>query len=86
MVANPLNISTHESIRVVEVNTYGVGTFEKKLEIRGNSILSSVFIESISAGATLKINYYATSSSTPDHQRVLTKLELPYQHITRQWL
>jgi hypothetical protein len=45
-----------------ELETRGAGTYEQVGEIRGNSILSSIFIESIDPGATLKINYYDSTT------------------------
>lgn len=47
----------------------GAGTYTQVAEIVGNSILSSVFIRAISAGATLKINYYDTTTGSQDGER-----------------
>lgn len=44
----------------------GPGTYTKTLEIRGNAILSSIFVKSIDPGATIKVNYFQTTSGTID--------------------
>lgn len=45
------------------------GTYTQVGETVGNSILSSVFIESIDPGATLKINYYDTTTGAQVGER-----------------
>jgi hypothetical protein len=47
----------------------GPGTYKQVAEIRGNSLLSSVFIRSIDPGATLKINYYDTTTGATFNER-----------------
>jgi hypothetical protein len=47
----------------------GPGTYEQVSEIRGNSILSSIFVESIDAGATLQVNYYDTTTGAAVGER-----------------
>lgn len=47
----------------------GPGTYKQIAEIRGNSILSSVFIRAIDPGATLKINYYDTTTGATVGER-----------------
>lgn len=49
--------------------TRGAGTYVQPAEIQGNSILSSVFVESISPGASLKINYYDTTTGAQVGER-----------------
>lgn len=45
------------------------GTYRQVAEIRGNSLLSSVFIRNIDPGATLKINYYDTTTGATFNER-----------------
>ena len=45
------------------------GTYLQLAETKGNSILSSVFVESIDPGATLKINYYDTTTGATVGER-----------------
>jgi hypothetical protein len=47
----------------------GPGTYEQVSEIRGNSILSSIFVESIDTGATLQVNYYDTTTGAAVGER-----------------
>jgi len=59
-----LNLDQFETRQLLELESRGPGTYEVQMMIRGNSLLSSVFIKNISAGATLKVNYFDTSSGT----------------------
>jgi hypothetical protein len=59
-----LNLDQFETRQLLELESRGPGTYEVQMMIRGNSLLSSVFVKSISAGATLKVNYFDTSSGT----------------------
>lgn len=45
------------------------GTYTQKTRVVGNSILSSLFIESIDPGATLKINYYDVTTGDAAGER-----------------
>lgn len=55
---------------VFKLETLGPGTHIKTLEIRGNAILSSLYVKSIDVGATIKVNYFQTTSGTvPDGER-----------------
>lgn len=45
-----------------ERETLGPGTYEQLSEIRGNSILSSIYVQAIDPGATLQVNYYDTTT------------------------
>lgn len=58
-----------QSGEIFERQSRGAGTYIQIAEIRGNSILSSIFVRSITAGATLKINYYDTTTSPELGQR-----------------
>lgn len=44
-------------------------TYRQLCELRGNSVLSSIFVESIDPGATIKINYFDTTTSPELGQR-----------------
>jgi hypothetical protein len=59
-------LNTFESLPPLPLESRGPGTYGEVNQIIGNSILSSVFVKSISAGATLKVNYYDTSAGTTD--------------------
>jgi hypothetical protein len=58
-----------QSGELFERESRAAGTYIQVAEIKGNSILSSVFINTIAAGATLKINYYDTTTSPELGQR-----------------
>lgn len=49
---------------VVGLDTRGPGTTRITLEVRGNALLSSLFIKSADVGATVKVNYYQTTTGT----------------------
>jgi len=59
----------YQSGELFEREARAPGTYIQIGEARGNSILSSVFINSIAAGATLKVNYYDTTTSPELGQR-----------------
>jgi len=47
----------------------GPGIYSQISEIRGNSILSSIFVESCDPGATLQVNYYDTTTGASSGER-----------------
>lgn len=47
----------------------GPGAYTQVSEIRGNSILSSIYVESIDPGATLQVNYYDTTTGAAAGER-----------------
>lgn len=65
-----INLGRYQTIDAVKLATYGPGTVVKTMEIKGNAVLSSVFVKSADPGATVKVNYFQTSSGTvPDGER-----------------
>lgn len=58
-----------QSGELFERESRGAGTYIQQAEVRGNSILSSIFLESIDPGATLKINYYDTTTGAEVGER-----------------
>lgn len=61
-----LTLQRYMTRDVFKLETLGPGTYYKTLEIRGNAILSSVFIKSLDGGASLKVNFFQTTSGTID--------------------
>jgi hypothetical protein len=59
-----INLDQFETSELLEFATRSDGTYKAQMMIRGNSILSSVFVKSVSPGATLKVNYFDTTSGT----------------------
>jgi hypothetical protein len=57
-----VNLDQFETKAAYELESRGVGTVYQQMMIRGNSILSSVYVKSIDVGATLSINYYDTTT------------------------
>ena len=49
---------------VFQLNTLAPGTYVKQIQPAGNSLLSSLFIKSMPAGATIKVNYFDTTTGT----------------------
>jgi len=68
-----ITIGRYQTIDVIPLETYAPGTIVKTMEIRGNAILSTIFIKSADPGATVKVNYFQTTSGTID---VSERLEL----------
>jgi len=64
IVNSTLSLGENKTGNPFPLESRGPGTYRTKLAIRGNSLLSSVFVKSISAGATLKVNYWDTTTGT----------------------
>ena len=64
MAGTVINLDQFETSELLEFSSRSDGTYKAQMMIRGNSILSSVFVKSISPGATLKVNYFDTTSGT----------------------
>lgn len=47
-----------QSLALVDLSTRGPGTYRVKLDMTGNSILSTLFVESADPGASVQVNYY----------------------------
>lgn len=61
-----VNLDQFETRELFTLETRVPGTYLAKMMIRGNSLLSSVFIKAIDPGATLQVNYYDTSTGSDD--------------------
>jgi hypothetical protein len=62
-------LGEYETKTLLEVESRAAGTTFVKMMLRGNSLLSSVFVKSITAGATLAVNYFDTTTgdeATPE--------------------
>jgi len=64
-----VNLKEYNSGDFFELLSRVPGTYVQVGDIRGNSILSSVFVKSIDVGATLKVNYYDTTTGASDGER-----------------
>lgn len=53
-----VQLDLYDSSELILLDTYPSGTYRQLSEIRGNSILSTVFVDQIDAGASLTVNYY----------------------------
>jgi len=60
----PTNISLNElqTNTLLKVESRAVATYRAKMAIRGNSLLSSIFIKSMDPGSSVKVNFYDTTS------------------------
>ena len=63
-VPTVINLDQFHTNDVLKMDVRGAGTYKAKMAIRGNSLLSSVYIKSIDPGVTLKVNYYDTTTGT----------------------
>jgi hypothetical protein len=57
----PITLKEHTSFRVFDLESRNSGTYQQICELRGNAILSSIFIQSITPGSTVKVNYFDTT-------------------------
>lgn len=56
-----LNLNLFETMAAFLLENRGSGTYVKRMEIQGNSILSSVFIKSMAPGSTIEVKYWDTT-------------------------
>jgi hypothetical protein len=86
-----INISRYQTIDIIKFKAYTAADFDVSdpitMGIRGNAVLSTLFVTSIDAGTTLTLNYYQSTSSTVDdgerfdtvsHATVTDSTTLPY--------
>lgn len=59
-----VNLDQYDTRELFSLEARGVGVYNAKMMIRGNALLSSVFVRAISPGATVKVNYYDTTTGT----------------------
>jgi len=57
-----VSLNEFQSSSYFELETRTSGTYIQLSEIRGNSILSSIYVESITPGSTIKVNYFDTTT------------------------
>lgn len=57
-MSSPLRLGLFDSNAIIPIKTVGPGTFDVKLFSQGNSLISTLFIESLDPGATIKVNYW----------------------------
>jgi hypothetical protein len=53
-----LRLKTFQTQTIFKLESRPAATYEQELLIEGNSLLSTVFVEQIDPGATVKVNYY----------------------------
>lgn len=58
MAEEIIRISQFESKAVIALETRSAGVYYQKLSTAGNSILSTVFVESLDSGASLNVEYF----------------------------
>ena len=62
-MANPIiRMELFETLAIVPLASYGVGVFERKLFPQGNSLLSTLFVQSTSLGATVLVEYFEATT------------------------
>jgi hypothetical protein len=61
-VSSVPQLKEFESYMIIPLENRGIGTIQKLLQIRGNSLLSTVRVSAIDPGATLLVTYYDTTS------------------------
>lgn len=58
MAEDLLRLATYDSRSLVPLATRAAGVYIQKLAVAGNSILSSVFVESLDVGASVLVEYF----------------------------
>ena len=62
-MADPIiRMELFETLAIIPLASYGVGVFERKLFPQGNSLLSTLFVQSISSGAVVNVEYYEATT------------------------
>lgn len=56
-------INRYQTHPIIPLDVYPVGTTRLRMEVRGNAILSSIFIKSAGAGS-VKVNYFQSTTGT----------------------
>lgn len=64
-----LQLREYQTNHLCLVDTRSPETYVRAMLTEGNSMLSSVFIESIDPGASLEVNYWDSSAGNPDVER-----------------
>jgi hypothetical protein len=72
-VPTTANLDQFETKALLDLENRPAGTYRVKMMIRGNSLLSSVFVKSASLGASLQVNYFDT---TTGDENVLERYDL----------
>lgn len=58
MAEDLLRLATYDSKAVITLSTRAPGVYIQKLAVAGNSVLSSVFVESLDGGASVLVEYF----------------------------
>lgn len=61
-MATTINLRSFESKDIIPLSTRFSGIYEQKLAIAGNSFLSTLYVESISVGASVFVEYFNTTT------------------------
>lgn len=64
-----VQINEFQTVTLFDLSSRGPGTYRIPLQVQGNSILSSLLVTDIDVGATVKINYYQTTSGNERNER-----------------
>lgn len=64
-----INLSLYETLAIVPMRTFSAGTYTQRLHTQGNSILSSLFIDTIDPATTVQVNYYDSGAGSEDGER-----------------
>ena len=64
-----VQISEFQSIILFDLSSRGPGTYRLPLQVKGNSILSSLLVTEVDTGATIKVNYFQTTSGNDVNER-----------------
>lgn len=70
MAIDNLKLDLYESRESVPLQTFLPGVYTQKLECRGNSILSTVFLHTIDSGASVKVEYIEATTGEDEGEEI----------------
>lgn len=69
LVRDPVIIKNGESARILPLGFYEPGTYTVPIQPNGNSLLSSILVLSVEPGASVRVNYFQTTSADEASER-----------------
>lgn len=69
IIASVANLEEYQTIDLIPLGTRSPDTYVRYMLSEGNSILSSLYIESMDAGATIEVNYWDTTTGDKTNER-----------------
>lgn len=65
-----INLRRAESNAIAKLSVFPPGTTKRPFTVEGNSVLSTIYVQSLDPGATVKLNYYQVSTGVDGTERI----------------